>query len=92
MVRIMETVGILVISILSFFCGMYIAKGIDNNHRELFQAYMDEQLKLSIEKQQTLDVYNQLVSSINNSDLVDDWIMNCRGQKVGVIFKKDKFN
>lgn len=84
----MEIIGIFVIGLLSFFCGMYIAKGLDNNHRELFQAYMDEQLKLSMEKQQVFDAYNQLLMSMENSDLIEDWIVDCRGYKIGVIFKK----
>ena len=60
---------IIICCLISAYLGFTVAKGLDNNHRELFQAYMDEQLKLSKEKSYYEQCYRLLLTSIRVNNI-----------------------
>ena len=85
----METIIIILLCLISLYIGYTIAKGIDNNHRELFQAYMDEQIKLQHELNYYKKIYRTLTNELkNNTDLIEDTIIDMQGNIIGVIYKQ----
>ena len=63
----MEATHIIISCLISIYIGYIIGKGINNNHRELFQAYMDEQIKLSKEKHYYQNKYQELRNNLERN-------------------------
>ena len=85
---------IIICCLISAYLGFKVAKGLDNNHRELFQAYMDEQLKLSKEKSYYEQCYRLLLTSIrvNNiyQKILKEESRNELGDVVGITLKNSE--
>lgn len=90
----MEAVMIIICCLISAYLGFKLAKGLDNNHRELFQAYMDEQLKLSKEKSYYEQCYRLLLTSIRINNIyqriLKEESKNERGDVVGITLKNSE--
>ena len=90
----METVMIIICCLISAYLGFKVAKGLDNNHRELFQAYMDEQLILSKEKSYYEQCYRLLLTSIRVNNIyqriLKEESQNERGDVVGITLKNSE--
>ena len=85
---------IIICCLISAYLGFKVAKGLDNNHRELFQAYMDEQLKLSKEKSYYEQCYRLLLTSIRVNNIyqriLKEESRNERGDVVGITLKNSE--
>ena len=85
---------IIICCLISAYLGFKVAKGLDNNHRELFQAYMDEQLILSKEKSYYEQCYRLLLRSIrvNNiyQKILKEESRNELGDVVGITLKNSE--
>lgn len=85
---------IIICCLISAYLGFTVAKGLDNNHRELFQAYMDEQLILSKEKSYYEQCYRLLLTSIrvNNiyQKILKEESRNELGDVVGITLKNSE--
>ena len=77
-------VGLL--AVCTFNIGFGIAKGLDNNHRELFQGYIDETLKLNNEIEYWKNCFNMLYNSLEDFE-VEDEVKDYRGNTIQVFFK-----
>ena len=66
----MEVTHIIISCLISIYIGYIIGKGINNNHRELIQAYMDEQIKLTREKNYYQNKYQEQINK--NKDKIRD--------------------
>ena len=87
----METILIIIISLISIYIGYTISKGIDNNHKQLFQAYMDEQLKLNNEKEYYKTNYEQLINTITENPEIKECIINNKGEIIDIVtFNKEE--
>lgn len=87
----METIMIIIICLISLYIGYTISKGIDNNHRELFQAYMDEQLKLNNEKEYYKNKYENLIKIITDKPEIKECIINSKGEIIDIVtFNKEE--
>lgn len=87
----METILIIICCLISLYIGYTISKGIDNNHRQLFQAYMDEQLKLNNEKEYYKNNYEKLIKTITETPTVKECIMNSKGEIIDIVtFNKEE--
>lgn len=58
----MEVTLIIISCLISIYIGYIIGKGINNNHIELIQAYMDEQIKLTREKHYYQNKYQEQIN------------------------------
>ena len=85
---------IIICCLISAYLGFTVAKGLDNNHRELFQAYMDEQLILSKEKSYYEQCYRLLLTSIRVNNIyqriLKEESKNERGDVVGITLKNSE--
>lgn len=85
---------IIICCLISAYLGFRVAKGLDNNHRELFQAYMDEQLILSKEKSYYEQCYRLLLTSIRVNNIyqriLKEESQNERGDVVGITLKNSE--
>ena len=85
---------IIICCLISAHLGFTVAKGLDNNHRELFQAYMDEQLKLTKEKSYYEQCYRLLLTSIRVNNIyqriLKEESKNERGDVVGITLKNSE--
>lgn len=85
---------IIICCLISAYLGFKVAKGLDNNHRELFQAYMDEQLILSKEKSYYEQCYRLLLTSIRVNNIyqriLKEESQNERGDVVGITLKNSE--
>ena len=85
---------IIICCLISAYLGFTVAKGLDNNHRELFQAYMDEQLKLSKQKSYYEQCYRLLLTSIRINNIyqriLKEESRNERGDVVGITLKNSE--
>ena len=85
---------IIICCLISAYLGFTVAKGLDNNHRELFQAYMDEQLKLTKEKSYYEQCYRLLLTSIRVNNIyqriLKEESQNERGDVVGITLKNSE--
>lgn len=85
---------IIICCLISAYLGFTVAKGLDNNHRELFQAYMDEQLILSKEKSYYEQCYRLLLTSIRVNNIyqriLKEESRNERGDVVGITLKNSE--
>lgn len=88
----METVIIIILlCLISIYIGYTIAKGIDNNHRELFQAYMDEQIKLNNEKEYYKNKYENTIKIITENPEIKECIINSQGEIIDIVtFNKEE--
>jgi len=87
----METILIIICILISSYIGYTISKGIDNNHRELFQAYMDEQLKLNNEKEYYKNKYENLIKTITENPKIKECIINSKGEIIDIVtFNKEE--
>ena len=66
----MEVTHIIISCLISIYIGYIIGKGINNNHIELIQAYMDEQIKLTREKNYYQNKYQEQINK--NKDKIRD--------------------
>ena len=90
----MESVMIIICCLIAAYLGFTVAKGLDNNHRELFQAYMDEQLILSKEKSYYEQCYRLLLTSIRVNNIyqriLKEESRNELGDVVGITLKNSE--
>lgn len=87
----METIIIILLCLISLYIGYTISKGIDNNHRELFQAYMDEQIKLNNEKEYYKNKYENLIKIITENQEIKECIINSQGEIIDIVtFNKEE--
>lgn len=87
----METILIIIICLISLYIGYTISKGIDNNHRQLFQAYMDEQLNLNNEKEYYKNKYENLIKIITETPEIKECIINSKGEIIDIVtFNKEE--
>ena len=86
----MDNVMVLLLVLVSFYIGYVISKGIDNNHRELFQGFLDETLKLQGEIDYWKTQYQTLYCLVKDSDEFVDVEYDCQGNIKSIILKEKK--
>jgi hypothetical protein len=74
--------------IVAIYLGYSIAKGIDNNHRELFQGFTDEILKLHGEVEYWKNCYELLEQCVRDSEHIKDTVKDGRGNIIQIYFKE----
>ena len=87
-----EAFTYVLVAIVSFYVGYIIAKGIDNNHIQLFQSYHEENHKLRMERDYWQALYENLCSCLTEND-VENYkkIVKCKQECQNSIYKpKDK--
>ena len=87
MFSIFEWIFIVLVCSWTAFMGYKIAYVEENNYTELFMAYIRENNRLEQEVTYWKDCYNSLYNSIQE-DMVEDEVINSRGDVIGVILKK----